>query len=298
MMACRVLIIEDEVLLAKNIQQYLQRNDFNVKITHTGKEGIAAHKVFQPHIILLDLRLGEADNGLEILKHIRKKNKQVSIVLMTAYASIDSAVNAMKMGADEFLTKPLVLKQLLHLITKLVDNKNLEGQLNFIQKTESGKNNLATFLSKSPQIKTLKQQINQLIKAELSLPSNEAPPPVLITGETGTGKELLAKAIHYSGQRRNGPFVEINCTTLPENLIESELFGFVKGAFTDARHEKIGLVESSNAGSLFLDEIGDMTPNAQMKILSMSEYWQPPTKILKKWSATISFVLIFIFAYE
>ena len=263
MVTCRVLIIEDEAIFSQNISKYLTRAGYECLTALSGKEGITQFSLFRPDLVLLDIKLGDA-NGVDILCKIRQLDRQTKVILMTAYGSIDIAVDAMKSGANEFLTKPIVLKELKFLIDSLLGDQNLEAE------NEKGVEYLSRILGECPAIDELKTQVSDLLKTE-SLSSNNYGPSVLITGETGTGKELLAQAIHYGSARNNGPFIEINCSTLPEQLVESELFGHEKGAFTGAHAQKTGLFEAADGGTLFLDEIGDMPPTTQIKLLKILE---------------------------
>ncbi|MDH5217771.1 MAG: sigma-54 dependent transcriptional regulator [Gammaproteobacteria bacterium] len=262
-MTHRILIIEDETIFADNIRKYLSKSDFDCMNAYTGKDGLDKNSYFKPHLILLDIQLGDM-SGIDILQTIRATNKKSKIIIMTAYGSITLAVEAMKLGADEFLTKPLELRRLQHLIQDLLATVHT-------QKEEKNSHDcFERILGRSPAIQYIKNQVNELLKTESQSQSRYAP-PVLITGETGTGKELLAQAIHRGGTRATGPFIEINCTTLPENLVESELFGHKKGAFTGATENKKGLFEAADGGTLFLDEIGDMPENTQLKLLKVLE---------------------------
>ncbi|MDH5218420.1 MAG: sigma-54 dependent transcriptional regulator [Gammaproteobacteria bacterium] len=262
-MTHRILIIEDETIFADNIRKYLSKSDFDCVNAYTGKDGLDKNSYFRPHLILLDIQLGDM-SGIDILKTIRATNKKSKIIIMTAYGSINLAVEAMKLGADEFLTKPLELRKLQHLIQDLL------GKIPTQREEKTSNDCFERILGQSPAIQDIKNQVTELLKTE-SQSQNHYAPPVLITGETGTGKELLAQAIHRGSARATEPFIEINCTTLPENLVESELFGHKRGAFTGATENKKGLFEAADGGTLFLDEIGDMPENTQLKLLKVLE---------------------------
>ncbi len=262
-MKYRILIIEDEQILADNIQRYLGRFNYQLNTVYTGKDGIIEIEKICPHLVILDLKLGDM-SGLEIVKQLRETHPDTRIILMTAYGSIQIAVDAMKAGADEFLTKPIVLKELKNLIedilsaTKAGLNDNIEDK------------SLSRIIGNSPPLLAVKSQLMALNKTEKNAAMDHAS-PVLITGETGTGKELFAQAVHYMGARRMGPFIEINCSAIPDDLVESELFGYVKGAYTGATSNKIGLFEAAHEGTLFLDEIADMPLASQLKLLKVLE---------------------------
>jgi DNA-binding NtrC family response regulator len=225
-MAHGVLIIEDETVLAKNIRLYLERSGFDARAAASPEDGMQQIREFRPDIIVLDYQL-PGRNGLDLLAELSRDDPGIPVIVLTGQASVDMAVEAMKRGAVDFLTKPVVL-----------------GKLRLV--------------------------IEKVLGAEAALGDDE-PPAVLITGETGTGKEVLARAVHYDGPRRSGPFIELNCGSIPAQLLESELFGHERGAFTDAKERKLGLVEAADGGSLFLDEIGDMDAVLQVKLLKLLE---------------------------
>ena len=264
-----VLIIEDEVTLAKNIQRYLERAEHDVQVCTSGEEGLARFDSFQPDVVLLDYRLSGVD-GLEVLRDIRNRDADVKIIFMTAHGNVQTAVDAMKAGANEFLTKPVALAELKLLVEKAVGQKQLEGTLSYYHGKDARHGGLAAVLGKAPAIEDVKQRVRRMLAVEAGL-KDEVPPSVLITGETGTGKELFARAIHFDGARRNNAFVEVNCASLPAQLVEAELFGYERGAFTDAKGRKLGLVEAADGGTLFLDEFGEIGHDVQVKLLRLLE---------------------------
>jgi len=264
-----ILIVEDEAILAKNIKRYLERHGYEVRIARTGEDGIAQFEDFKPDMVLLDFNLPGAD-GLEVLERIRALDSRVKVILITAHGNVRIAVDAMKAGAYDYLGKPVNLGELKLLIDKAVGQDRLEGALSYYRDRQAGGSGLDKILGGSPAIQRLKERIGQLLDAERRL-AEGAPAPVLITGETGTGKELVARALHFDGARKPRPFVEINCASIPPHLVESELFGHERGAFTDARERKLGLVESAHGGTLFLDEVGDLEPAVQVKLLKLLE---------------------------
>ncbi|UCH74063.1 MAG: sigma-54-dependent Fis family transcriptional regulator [Rhodospirillales bacterium] len=268
-MSLGVLIIEDEPRLAKNIRTYLNRCGFTAETSDSGLRGIAEAERFKPDIVLLDFNLPDLD-GLEIMSRLRRLDPKVRIIMMTGEGSIELAVKAMKAGAHDYLTKPLVLKELKLLLEKAVGQDRLEDALSYYQRKEAEKSGLDKLLGESAPMLELKRKLSRFIQSESMLKAG-TPPCVLITGETGTGKELVARAIHFGGPRRERPFIEINCAAIPSHLLESELFGYERGAFTDARERKRGLVEAADGGTLFLDEIGDIDPAIQGKLLRLLE---------------------------
>ena len=268
-MSHAVLIIDDEETLARNIRTYLTRHGYEARIAGSGEEGLAALDSFNPDLVLLDFQLPGMD-GLEILRRIRTAARHVKVVMMTAHGGVPVAVDAMKAGAYDYLTKPLALSELKLLLDKAIGQEQLEGALAYYQNRQAERSGLNKLLGESPPMQALKRKIQQFIDAEERLTEGE-PPAVLITGETGAGKELVARAFHFEGPRRDRPFVELNCASIPTPLLEAELFGFERGAFTDAKERKLGLVETANGGTLFLDEIGEMEPVLQAKLLKLLE---------------------------
>jgi two-component system response regulator AtoC len=270
-MSHAVLIIEDEQTISKNINTYLSRYGYEVRTASSAEEGLAAAAEFKPDIVILDFNL-PGMNGLEALARLQTEAGGVKTIMITGHGSVELAVDAMKAGAFDFLTKPISLSNLKHLLEKALGQERMEGALSYYRRKEQQESRLmeSTMLGESPPMRTLKQTIDQVLAAEHDLSDSDAP-AVLITGETGTGKEVVARALHYNGPRREKPFVEINCASIPSQLLESELFGHERGAFTDARERKLGLVETADGGTLFLDEIGDMDLALQAKLLKLLE---------------------------
>ncbi len=268
-MAYGILVIEDEQTLANNIKRYLEGHDYEVRIASTAEEGMKQFEASKPDAVLLDLRLPGMD-GLETLSKMREIDAQAKIILITGHGNVENAVEAMKAGAYDFLSKPLVLAKLRMLLDKAVGQTRMEGTLSYYREKAVGINPSSLFIGESSPMRSLKEQISKVVHSDHLL-SDVDPPAVLITGETGTGKELVARALHYNGPRKEEPFVEINCASLPNTLLESELFGYERGAFTDAKTKKIGLFEAANKGTLFLDEIGDMDMALQAKLLKVLE---------------------------
>jgi len=268
-MAYGVLIIEDETVLAKNIRLYLERSGYDVRTAESAEGGMQAVREFRPDVILLDYQL-PGRNGLDLLTELQRDASGIPVVMLTGQGSIDMAVEAMKRGAVDFLTKPVALAKLKQVVEKTLGTERTEKALAYYRERESQDSGMARLHGDSPAMQQLKDKVRRLLEAEQTL-GDGAPPAVLITGETGTGKEVLARAIHYDGPRKAGPFIELNCGSIPAQLLESELFGHERGAFTDARERKLGLVEAADGGTLFLDEIGDMDSALQVKLLKLLE---------------------------
>ncbi len=264
-MARPILLVEDEPTLARNIQAYLQRFGYNVHVSASGEQALTDLGKIAPHAVLLDFNL-PGINGLQVLNRIRSRNRETRVVMVTGFGSEQVAVDAMKSGADDYLTKPLELGRLRETLDRILPPEagadSDSGAL-----PDSG---LSRLLGRSSAMTLLKSNLSQLLSAEAQLKDSDSP-AVLITGETGTGKELVARALHYDGRRRESPFVEVNSSGIPANLLEAELFGFERGAFTDAKEQKIGLIEAAEGGTLFLDEIGELEPSAQAKLLKLLE---------------------------
>lgn len=258
-----VLIIEDERVFADNIRMFLEKRNYSTAVAYTGRDGLKKFGHLSPLLVLLDMRLGDM-SGIEVIQAIRAQGKDVPVIIMTAYGSIEIAVEAMKSGATDFLTKPVSLKLIVDKVAEFMQTQGLKE----IRSCDEHYVNI--IVGNCDQVQSLRQQIIQLVKLEAQAGFSHAP-PVLITGETGTGKELVARALHYAGPRREGPLIEINCSALPADLVESELFGYVKGAFTGAAADKTGLIRAADGGTLFLDEIADMPLMTQLKLLKVLE---------------------------
>ena len=262
-----VLVIEDEATLAKNIVAYLRRAGLDAEHVPDAEQGLARIESFRPDVIVLDFNLPGMD-GLAALRRIREIDARIKVIMLTGHGSVRVAVEAMKASAFDYIVKPVVLSELKALIAKSLDAERRDEAITRVQRADGG-TGLAAIIGESAPILELKETIRKLVSAEHG--ATGSPPPVLVTGETGTGKELVARAVHFEGARAARPFVEINCGSIPGNLLESELFGHERGAFTDARERKIGLIEAADGGTLFLDEIGDMELALQVKLLRVLE---------------------------
>jgi two-component system response regulator AtoC len=264
-----VLIIEDELVLAKNIKTYLERHEYEAVTAHSGEDGIDKLDSFLPDVVVLDYHLPKM-HGLEVLAQIQRKSAGIKVIMITGNATVEVAVQAMKAGAFDYLAKPVVLSELKLLVDRALGQERVENTLNYMQAKQASRSELKNLLGESPPMLVLKEKIRRLSVAESSLSDNDLP-AVLITGETGTGKEVVARAVHFEGPRKAHPFIELNCATIPAHLLEAELFGYERGAFTDARERKYGLVEAADGGTLFLDEIGELDLPVQIKLLKVLE---------------------------
>jgi DNA-binding NtrC family response regulator len=263
-----ILIIEDEQVLAKNIARYFEKQGHAVEVSHDGAQGLELALQSQPDVVIVDFQLPSMD-GLEIIRGLRKLETLPRIIMVTGHASVTLAIDAMKAGSMDLLTKPVTLANLDEVVQRALAERGERRALEFYRKRDAREASLDSLVGASPQMQTLRELIRKIATTE---PADSSPvAPILVLGETGTGKELVARACHQAGPRAKAPFVEINCAALPAQLIEGELFGHEKGAFTDAHVRKIGLIESADGGSLFLDEIGELDLALQAKLLRVLE---------------------------
>jgi DNA-binding NtrC family response regulator len=255
-----VLVIDDDKVFCEAIREYMARDSLNVLVSHTAADGLASCAKHEVNVVLLDQQLPDAE-GHTLCPAILKHNDQTKIIFATAFPSFENAVTALKSGAHDYLKKPFKLAELGHAVEsafRTLELERIEQIQNFRSEREGDE---AVIISGDGLVGPLKM-------VELAASSRS---PVLITGETGTGKSLLAKVIHYRSSARRAPFININCTALPESLIEAELFGYERGAFTGAVSSKKGIFEMAEGGTLLLDEIGDMPLHLQAKLLGVLE---------------------------
>ena len=269
-MRASIVIVEDEPLLARNMARFLERQGHDVTTAPGSAAGLEACDQASPDVVLVDHNLPDG-TGIDLIRELRRRGHAAKLVMVTAHGSITLAVEAMKAGADDYLTKPVSLEELGLLVGRLVSHRQAEDALAYYRRRDETRGGVENLLGTSPAMVALRGRIAQILEMQARAAAGAPPPPVLITGETGTGKELVARALHFGGSRRGGPFVEINCGALPGQLVESELFGHERGAFTDARERRVGLIQSADGGTLFLDEIGEMPLSAQVKLLKVLE---------------------------
>jgi DNA-binding NtrC family response regulator len=253
----RVLIVEDEELMRELLGKILAREHYSLFQAPNGKEAL---RVFQNNtidLVLTDLKMQEMD-GLELLTHVRAIDPEVVVIMMTAYASVETAVEAMRRGAYDYITKPFINDEIRVVLRRALDQRHLSRENRHLKRELRERYRFDNIIGKSEAM----EKVYRLVEKVASISSN-----LLITGETGTGKELVARAIHYNSERAERPFVAVNCASLTESLLESELFGHVKGAFTGAIANKEGFFHKANGGTLFLDEMSEVSPGLQVKLL-------------------------------
>jgi len=251
----RILVVEDEEKLRRVIELQLVSAGFEVDQAGSAEEGLKLAD--RADLILTDLRLPGMD-GLELIRAIRRQNAATPIIVITAFGTVESAVEAMKAGAFDFLPKPFSMDHLMAVVHKALEVRSLRDENRTLREQLVRRYSFENIVGRSPAMQEIFATIERVAPTRAT---------VLIAGESGTGKDLIAKAIHYHSPRRDRPFVKINCTAIPENLMESELFGYEKGAFTGAVTSKPGRFELADTGTVFLDEIGDVPPNIQVKLL-------------------------------
>ncbi len=252
-----VVVIDDELPQLSIIKTILEENGYEVYAASSGEEGLKLIKTINPDVVLSDLKMSGM-SGDQLLDALNEEAVKPAFVLMTAFGTISSAVEAMKKGAFHYLTKPIDKDVILHTVRKAAEMIYLGRENIRLQDALFDKFKIEGIVGGSKKMKDAVDVVKKVTPTTVT---------VLIYGESGTGKELIARAIHYNSPRRTGPFTVINCAAIPENLIESELFGYEPGAFTGASHRKIGLFEASDKGTLFLDEVGDLPLLTQTKIL-------------------------------
>lgn len=258
----KILVVDDERMIRWSIQQAFSREGFTVSAVETGEEAVAQSTDEMPDLVLLDITLPGID-GIEVLRRLKSIEPSVSVVMVTAIEDVKVAVEAMRLGAYDYVSKPFDLDRLKVVVHNALDRHELRQEVEFHRKESVKKYGFHRVIGPSRKLKDVLEIARKVSMSEATT--------VLIQGESGTGKDLLAQAIHYESSRATRPFMAINCTALPAELLESELMGHEKGAFTDAKAGKKGLFEIADGGTIFLDEIGDMPPGLQAKLLRFIE---------------------------
>lgn len=253
----KIVAIDDEPEICWLMTRILEEEGHLPLVADNGPEGLALIRREHPDLVFLDLRLPGMD-GLEVLRQIREFDQDLMVIILSAFESFEAAVQSMKLGSYDFLTKPINVEEMRITLKNALRTKRLLSEVSHLKRRMAQNEEASQLIGTCPAMQQLLKQIELVSRHNIS---------VLILGESGTGKELVARAVHYRSSRREEPLVCIDCSTIPENLIESELFGFERGAFTGAGERKIGRLEMAHRGTLFLDEIGNMSPALQVKLL-------------------------------
>src|SRR5437868_4203268 len=253
----KIVIIDDEPAMVEVIVTICREKGHQAFPFNTATKAVEQLDSIQPHIVVADIRM-ETMTGFDVLRHVREHHRQTAVILITAYASVETAVEAMKMGAYDYVTKPFKIDELQMTIQRALDYEAALRENVYLRKELKNKYKFENIIGTSRKMQQVYGLINKIADTDST---------VLIQGESGTGKELVARGLHFNSNRQHHPFVAINCSALPENLLESELFGHKKGAFTGAVADKRGLFEEANLGTIFLDEVNSMAPPLQTKLL-------------------------------
>ena len=256
-----ILVIDDNRLIRQTFKTHLASEGFEVTLASDGGEGVERFRELSPDLVILDIHLPVMD-GMDVLKRIREIDEKAYVIMITAFDDMKTTVEAMKAGAFEYICKPIDYDELLITIRKAERMQEMDTKLDYLVSEASQEWSIDNIVGRTAEMREVFKTIGMLSRSTTT---------VLIRGESGTGKELVARAIHYNSTNREEPFVAVNCTALAEGLLESELFGHVRGAFTGAVRDNRGKIEIARKGTLFLDEIGDISPNLQAKLLRVVE---------------------------
>lgn len=253
----KILLIDDSPEILDNLSEYLTSEGYDITTTSDGTSGISMIEKKFYDIILTDMKMPGAD-GMEVLKFMKEHSPESICIILTGYGTIKNAVEAIKSGAFDYLTKPVKMDEIVITLNRALEYRNLKRENINLRNQLKRKYQFKNIIGESPAMQDVFETVEKVADTDST---------ILILGDSGTGKELIARALHYNSYRREGPFVPVNCAAIPSELLESELFGHEKGAFTSAIRTRIGRFELANGGTLFLDEIGDMNPNLQSKLL-------------------------------
>ncbi len=262
MSSARILIVDDEQLVRWSLRERLTASGFDILEAGLASEALERLSTIEVDLVLLDFKLPDGD-GLSVLKRVKEAAAETQVIMMTAFSTVENAVEAMKLGAYHYVNKPFNLDEVVMLVEKALETSQLRREVRQLRTSQGREYSFDAIIGGSPPMQSIKALLARVAMSPAST--------VLLTGETGTGKDLAAKTIHYNSDRARRSFVNITMSALPEQLLESELFGHERGAFTDARQQKRGLFETADGGTVFLDEIGEMTPGLQSKLLRFLE---------------------------
>jgi len=262
-MRTTVLVVDDELLIRKSLAKVLKARSYSVELASTGAEGLEKVSDTRPHVMILDMRLPDTD-GLSVLRQVRRIDPLLQVIVITAFGDVQTAVDAMKLGACDFMRKPYEMEDIALAVESAARNHRQATELDAYRRQAWQQYSGEEIIGESEPIDRVRDLIEKVVRSQAT--------SVLITGESGTGKELVARAIHYRSDRGQAPLMEVNCSSFHENLLENELFGHEKGAFTDASTTKKGLVELCDGGTLFLDEVADMPMPTQAKLLRFIDH--------------------------
>lgn len=257
----KILVVDDEPGMRDFLEIMLQKEGYAVETVPDGLRAVERVENTLFDLCIADIQMPKM-NGIELLRRLGEKSPETTVIMITAFASHETAIEAMKLGAYDYITKPFKIDEIKLVIKKALDKKRLERENSRLKKELQTKYGFGNIIGRSSAIMKVFELINRVSQLKVN---------VLVTGESGTGKELVARAIHYSGARHGGPFVPVNCGAIPETLMESELFGFRRGAFTGAQRDKRGLFEEADKGTIFLDEIAELPLHLQVKLLRVIE---------------------------
>jgi DNA-binding NtrC family response regulator len=256
-----VLIVDDEFSVRDSLHQWFKKDGYHTGSARDGKEALQLLQEGAWDVVLLDIKLPGMD-GMEIQRRIHATDSEIIVIMITAYASVETAVQALKEGAFDYVTKPIDPDELSHLVTRAMEQRRLKSENRQLREKVDRLSSASHIIGSSPQMQKVLEMVHSVAKTDAT---------VLIRGESGTGKELIAQTIHANSNRRYFPIVPVNCGALPESLLESELFGHEKGAFTGAQYRRKGKIEMADGGTLFLDEIGTINPQTQVNLLRVIE---------------------------
>jgi two-component system NtrC family response regulator len=256
-MTQKILVIDDDESLRRVLEYTLQEEGYEVFTAASGEEGLELFEERQPALVITDMKM-PGINGFQVLKELKERSAEALVIIVTAFGEVDAAVKAMKLGAYDFITKPLSRDELKLTVKKALQFLGLTEENRQLREKLSGRDDLKNLVGMSPKMERLFASVRKVADTEAT---------VLITGESGTGKELVARAIHTLSSRKSAPFIAINCAAIPRDLLESELFGHTKGAFTGAVKDRVGKFQLADRGTLFLDEVGDLPVELQPKLL-------------------------------